>query len=378
MTFPDGVLRDAERLLTQLAATAVSIVRCDILTQESSVARCTISGSGSVDLPRSVIVRTHRREGGWRVEDRYLFNDYAAACFLRSIGSQSCPRVLVADMEAGVEITEDLGPGPSLDDFLAGTDPEAATAAVVAFARSLGALHGETAGRAADYYQVRATLGPIDPAVYQRSLNDKPIDQAWAQLIPSARAAVGIPAPNAASGELDGVLELLDSAAWLAFSNGDPCPYNCHVAGERVRFFDFELAGYRHVLLDAAHLRFPFPTCYRFGRFPETVRAAAEQAYRNALAPHMPLVLDESAYPQGMAAACAAWAIACAARLLASHHPSAVELHRIRAASHTFITAARAADVLIPLADWFENLSSALGRRSPTSMVVPPVFPAFR
>jgi hypothetical protein len=57
----------------------------------------------------------------------------------------------------------------------------------------------------------------------------------------------------------------------------------------RPAFFDFEFAGFRHALLDAAYLHLPFPTCWCVARLPDGLPDALETVYRQELAPAVPM-----------------------------------------------------------------------------------------
>lgn len=114
----------------------------------------------------------------------------------------------------------------------------------------------------------------------------------------AAAAGRGQPASALARAELHGVIEdLSEPGGFLALSNGDPCPYNCLVPGaSEARLFDFELAGYRHALLDVTYLHLGFCCCYHPGRIPIALLGEAEAAYRIEAACGIPAVLDENFY----------------------------------------------------------------------------------
>lgn len=361
MSVPASVLDAAERVLSEAAGEPVRVVACEPLTEELSVARCW-TGDG-----RTVIVRTHRSRGGWRTAPEYLINDYAATALLNSLGGAFCARLHGVDLAAGVQVTEDLGTGPSLDDLLTGADAAAASAGLVAWARALGDLHARTVGHAEEYDQLRARLGRPMPAEHRISLVERPVDAAWTRLAASA------PAPVTAAVRADVarlLVELRDPGPLLALSNGDTCPYNTRILPDGVRFFDFELAGFRHCLLDAAYLRVPFPSCYRFGRLPDPVFAEAESAYRSALR------LDDETYFGGLASACGAWAISRAERLASPGEP--LQVARVLAVVTAFVETTRAARTLPALACWFEKLAKILRDGCGQAVPEPQLFPAFR
>jgi hypothetical protein len=342
-------LAAAEALLSEAVGAEVRFVASEPLTEEHSVFRCTVSGE--VAGPRSVIVRTHRLKGGWRTDPSYFLNDYAATRFLHAIGSPVAVRLLGADPAAGVQMTEDLGTGTSLDDLLGRTDRAAAADGLVRWARALGELHAATVGRADEYYRLRASLGPVDPASHRTRLVERSVETAWAALATGVAERNWSPVTDQVGADVAELLHTLrEPGPFLALSNGDACPYNSRITSEGVRFFDFELAGFRHCLLDGAFLRMSFPSCYRWGRLPDDVRTAAEDAYRAALG-----TFDDDAYRRGLVAACGAWAIVHAVQLADPSQQAQLRIERLRGVVGGFVDVARAEGWLGALATWLEQ-----------------------
>jgi hypothetical protein len=300
-------------MLRWALAPDVRIVASEPLTQERSVWRCRLQdGPGQ---PESVIVRTKRDMGGWRTEPTYLRTDYAATAFLWDRCPGVTARIIAADAEAGLFVTEDLGSGPSLGDLLAGTSRAQAARGLVAFATTLGQMHAATAGLENEYYRQRRLLGPADPREYRTLLGELSVQKA-ARRVLDARVS-GRTAPRQASSETQTILAALaEPGSFLALSNGDPCPYNCLVTRGIARLIDFELAGYRHTLLDAAYLHLGFQWCYQPGQLPPDVLDDAETAYRLQAGAGIPLMLDEPAYQQALTGAATAWVILSAGALL--------------------------------------------------------------
>lgn len=114
------------------------------------------------------------------------------------------------------------------------------------------------------------------------------------------------------------------------------------------RLFDFELAGYRHALLDVAYLHLGFQWCYQPGRIPPDVLGEAETAYRLEASSGIPMALDQAAYQRGLTAAAAAWA----ARQIAT-------LHEYAAMSDS-------ASVYPALSQWISELVNAFEREELT------------
>jgi hypothetical protein len=76
-----------------------------------------------------------------------------------------------------------------------------------------------------------------------------------------------------------------------------------------VLLVDFEGAGFRHLGLDAAQLRFPFPQYGRWAPVPESVVDEMLAAYREELARGWPAARDDGAFAGVLAVGCAAWAV---------------------------------------------------------------------
>ncbi len=369
MSLPDAVSRRVTGLLCECAGTQVRVARSEPVTEGWSaqfaawpwVTRCTIEGdSGAV--PGSVIVKVRRPEARIRSEPERLHNERAALEFLAAIGSAAAPRLLATDDEAGILVMEDLGSGPALEDLLLGNDSSAAERGLVAFAGTLGRMHATTAGRAAEYYRLRSEFGPVDPAFDRISILGVAIECAWSELQEIVVDRPYLPSPA---------------------GDGDTCPQNCRMADGGVRFVDFEHASFRHALLDAAALRFPFPACPCWSRLPEDVGRRAEAAYRQELARTCPAVLDRASYAHGLTAACAAWTIVRAVRLpklenADAPHPMGFSRRgQLLDTIDTTVGCAHHSRSLQSLASWLANLSQALRLRWPHIASVQPCYPAF-
>src|SRR5262245_14270761 len=84
-------------------------------------------------------------------------NEWAGCAMLGPLGLG--PTAYAADAERGVLLMEDLGQGQTLAEMLTGEDPEAATAALLAYARTLGELHARTLGAEAAWRDLRRARG---------------------------------------------------------------------------------------------------------------------------------------------------------------------------------------------------------------------------
>ena len=171
---------------------------------------------------------------------------------------------------------------------------------------------------------------------------------------------------------------LREPGPWLALSSGDPCPANVLLSPDGPVLIDFEMAAFRHALLDAAVLRFPFPNCTPWARLPPAVVARAECAYRARLPKG--LVDDADAYGRALTPPLAAWCILRLARLRRVDVNDGAAVRRrtqIIRTVEVFLATATAARCLMHLAAWMECLLGVMRKRWPEASVPAPLYPAF-
>ncbi len=394
MRLPDAVLQRVDELLTKSAGTRIAIAHETPITEGWSagfggdpypwVTRCiveSVDGAG----PSSVIVKLRRPETHVRYAPELRHNERAALEFLTSIAGTSGPRLFAAGDEAGILIMEDLGTGPALEDLLVGDDASAAERGLMAFAAALGRLHGDTAGHAAEYYQLRSRLGPVDSIFDRISIVGIGIERAWNQLREIVADRPYLPASKAVSSDIDELLRVLaEPGPYLALSNGDVSPANCRLTSGNVRFIDFEHAAFRHALLDATALRFPFPAVACWSQLPEDMGRRSEDAYRREFGRRCPVVLDDEIYAHGLTAACAAWTIVRMVRLpklenADAPHPMGFSRRgQLLDNIDTVVNCAQQSGSFSSLATWLTDVDDAMRGRWPHIATTQPFYPAFR
>ncbi len=389
------IQRTVERLLSERCGVDVRIASVEAFPHYPHVARCSLEVAGRA-APATAIVRLARnpQDDPARSGVARLLDEQAALEFLRSLGSTLVPRFIAGDAATGVLVTEDLGTHPSLLDLLLGRDEAVARQGLLAFARGLGTLHAQTAGRASAYQERRTRLGP--PDLHAKNLMAPArVAERWRR-VQDAVAQLGLTGPYRVEGDIQEVVRTLSApGAYLALSSGDPSPVNCQVVDGAVRFFDFEAAGFRHALVDATVLRYLYPTGGPVWRLPEAVAGTMEQAYREALARGCPDALDDAGYERGMAAASAAWTILRMVRLPRVEAgpdrdtwplvppgwlgplPTRSRRRQLVAIVETCVASARRAGTLAALAAWCERLVGALRERWPEATEEIPLYPAF-
>ncbi|MEU1285022.1 hypothetical protein [Kitasatospora sp. NPDC005856] len=292
-----------EALLTGLHSSPVEVETWERL-EPWAVARVTLRGPIA---PRTVIVkwvRTHPIET--HAESWRLCAELAALRFLSDdLNLALTPRVIAADLSAGLVAMEDLAPRTALDHLLRRDGAAAHADRLVAFARARGELSAATVGHADTYHARRAALGPIDPAANLVGRFARLRGEALRQA-----AALGVPVTGPAENELGTVLaELSDPGPFLALSNGDAETNNLllNESGPAdARLIDFEFADYTHALVDAVCLHVPGPAWMSVG---DPIATGLADHYRRALACGAPEAEDDRRYGFGLAAACISWAI---------------------------------------------------------------------
>jgi hypothetical protein len=290
---------EVEALLTESFGTAVSIAHVQHLAPWS-VARCelVVPDSGRVARPGSVIVKWLRANPhDFRTDPAQVCTERAALEFLAELGVDLAPRLLASDLASRILVLEDLSPRVPLYDQIRKYGEAGAQTGLRAFARAMGQLHAATAGHSETYYARRRSYGPVDPQLERlRFIGRRWLDtRSWLE-------ALGATMPSGAERELARAHALLaQPGPFLAFSNGDAGSNNFLVDGAEGRFTDFEFAGFRHALTDAASLAVPGPMWITVG---DPAATGLEDAYRAALASGVPQATDDRTFGFGLAACC--------------------------------------------------------------------------
>jgi hypothetical protein len=210
--------------------------------------------------------------------------EVAALSFLNGMETPVAPRLLGATVlarelarDTDLLIMEDLGPASSLAHSLLAHDPGRAAADLIAYARSLGAMHAWSSGRGPEFASLAALTGGGVPEPH------------WIGAIPRGKepflrvaAQLGLPADGVAA-EIDSLPELMRGPgdAYTGLVHSDACPDNTQITNGDCRLFDFETSGWGPVALDAAYLLAPFPSCWCFASLPAETADPALEAYRD-------------------------------------------------------------------------------------------------
>ncbi len=356
---------------TDLGVTGAPVLRVELDREFAGIGRTVIAKSGR-QIP-----------DGWGVDPSHLENERRALAHLAragfaqeaaadsgeaeaaggrdpeaSGGRRLAPRLLAA--ADGVVLMTDLGSGPSVQQLLFGDSVDAAVAGLIGMVRTAGVLHG-SAARLAGF-----------EAAHEVSFLDRPVD-AWTELA-SAAEDLGFPPPVGVADDLAALTKALADERFRGFTQGDLTPNNAVLVGDVVHLVDYEVAGVRHLGMDAACLRLPFPQYGHWAVLPDSLLSAMDQAYREEL-----VRIDDTEYELFMAAGCMAWAIVRASRLRAIASPN----DTVRRRTQIVQTLAAANETALrtrsfpALTTWFGVLVEEMKSRWDEARLEPRKFPVF-
>ncbi|WP_318307374.1 phosphotransferase [Amycolatopsis solani] len=279
-----------ESVLSRRFGSAITLVAPEDLAGSgpATVVRARVVSS-SFALPRTVVVK-HYPDPPGPGADPFAQEAVSYQLFTAlAPDERMCPELLAHDGRDRALVLEDLGRTPTLEDKLYARDSRAAERALLSWARSLGRLHANTAGREADFNALLRRLG--GPAKGDES----DVDALCAAVPPVIQERLGIPVPDAVRAAVTMSLEQSRSAGFRAFSPVELSPDNNLVTGEGVRFLDFEYGCVRSALVDAAHLRLPFASWPDALALPAGMSEAMIAAWRAEVVGVWPAFADDEA-----------------------------------------------------------------------------------
>lgn len=351
---PDGAR--LERVLSKVYGQHLEIVSIERLAPWFVARAClAVPGGGQA----SVIVKWLRQHPeNFRVDRQQLVTERAALEFVGKLGLAVAPRLLAFDDGGEFLVLEDLAPRVALFDLLAEGD-ERALEGLDAFARSMGTLHAASASEFERYHDWCRSFGAGDPDRARRHIDGF----SWDWALPDVDW-IGLDTSRGAEADMHIVRETLTGESpFLALSNGDAGANNFFVDDRDGRIIDWEFAGYRHALIDAASLWVPGPIWMTIAPAMET---GVDLTYRAALAQGVPAAGDDR-FELEMAAACLVKAIERLERLpkLDARPPEHESRRQMIATLEAAARAARHFGRLPHLADWTASAATALRRRWP-------------
>ena len=384
MTAPlDAALSGAEQLLSRRAGAAVHLSEPEDLggSGDSVVVRTRMTHNPFSDR-RSVVVKQYL--GGADAFDPFPYE--VASCQLFTAlpaDARPSPMIIAHDPSQRLLVIEDLGRSSTLADKLFGPDPATATRCLLSWARALGRMQAQTAGREDDFGALLRRLG-------ERVRRDPIADQARAALagVPGLlHDVLGVDASADAVVEAHATARLLGGTRFRAFSTADTCPDNNLVTSLGVRFVDFEHGCFRDVALDAAYFRVPFPACPTSFALPDGMAAQMLVAWLSEVAGVWPELGEPGVLEPRLVDADVLWVWWCTWTLLPRLARRDGPLGHDAGRSPWLSTALRhywaglgerAATTLPATADLAARVVAAVDDRFPDSVRELPVFPAFR
>jgi len=316
--------------------------------------------------------------------ERQFANEVAALVFLAAYCPEMAPRLLFADPDTLVLGMEDLGGLPSLSDILTGSNATRATEGMVELARTIGRLHCRSVGRSEDYYLALERIADVDRESDRFFIRHRDV-RGCLDEVSDLTHRLGLSRPDGkVAAEFECAMELLrEPDDCLAFTTGDPCPDNEFIDNGAVRLIDFEVAGFRHALLDVAYFVLPFPNCWCWRRLPDSVTAAMVGVYRSEVRSAMPSIAGEEDFDAALVQCCLAWLVFHLATRLPwicdgnREHGLFNERERLLAILRNFVELP-ATYVVAPGAHaWMVALASQLARRWPEETGPIQLYPAF-
>lgn len=259
-------------------------------SERSTVLRARVAET-PFTLPKTLVVKHYGPSAGPTAAESFAREAVSYQLFTAlSEDERMCPELFAHDAGERVLVIEDLGQSPTLADKLLGRDATAAERSLLTLARSLGRLHATTAGREADFDALLRRIGT--------ECEQDALAQEWRQSLVELpevfEDALGIKAPQADTTVPEQVEWLLGNSKHRAFSPTDLCPDNNLITGKGARFLDFEGGGVREVLLDAAYLRVPFPSCWCVFELPQGMSEAMLAAWRAEVTGIWPELADDA------------------------------------------------------------------------------------
>ncbi|HET6835244.1 MAG TPA: phosphotransferase [Acidimicrobiales bacterium] len=269
--------RAAERILAEAWGEAVAVRAAEVVAGRRHVVRLSADDGRTAILKRSRA--TDSGGGRWGDEPAGLASEWTALDLLGAMPEPVAPRLLGGDATRRLIVIEDLPPGRLLAHSLLGSDPVTARADLVAYAEALAAVGAGSRDRAAEHAAACRRRG-LDPGG----------GSWWVRVIGRRRegflafaADLGLPTAGA-DAEIAEIEQILDGEIAPGFVHGDPCPDNIVLIDGRCCLLDFERSSWGSVVLDAAYLIAPFPSCWCFAGLPAEAVGPALAAYHASLA----------------------------------------------------------------------------------------------
>ncbi|MGH3912193.1 MAG: hypothetical protein ACRDTC_02085 [Pseudonocardiaceae bacterium] len=304
-------VRAAERLLTTRLGAQVRLADPEGLggSGRSTVLRVRVAHTPFA-LPKTLVIKHSPLRTPMDEVD--LFAQEAASCQLFTAlrrENRPGPELIACDAAARLLVLEDLGRSGTVASLLHSTVPHTASRAeqaLLKWAHALGRLHATTRNRERDFAALLRRLG----APHLTDMFAADGRAALLGLPAVLKAELGVQTSAEAAAEARQAGTLLDGRSYRAFSPADLGPDNA-VAGQTVRFIDFEGGGFRTVLLDAAQLRAPLPSSVVALAFPPGMAEAMVSAWHSEVVSAWPELADRALLTRRLLDAQVVWTWLC-------------------------------------------------------------------
>jgi hypothetical protein len=257
-------------------------------SKTSTVIRVRVASS-PFSLPRTLVVKRYTETAPCEafIREAVSYQLFTAL----TADERMCPELYAHDASAGVIVIEDLGRAPTLADKLLGDDARGAERALLSWARSLGRLHATTAGREADFDALMRRLSATRVKGDPLAVNGPAAIEHLPELLSDV---LGVQTPAHVFERAERTRWLLETSRHRGFSPSDLCPDNNLITSRGVRFLDFEGGCIRNIMLDAAYLRVPFPSCWCAFALPAGMTDAMFAAWRAEVRVMWPDLADDA------------------------------------------------------------------------------------
>jgi hypothetical protein len=286
----DEAVAAAEAVLRRRYGAKIQLAEPEDLggSKMSTVVRVRVAAT-PFSLPRTLVVKRYEAATPTEsfVREAVSYQLFTAL----TAEERMCPELYAHDSAAGVIVIEDLGRAPTLADKLLGDDARSAERALLSWARSLGRLHATTAGREADFDALMRRLSAARVKGDPLAVKGPAAIERLPQLLEDA---LGVQTPAHVFERAERTRWLLATSRHRAFSPSDLCPDNNLITSRGVRFLDFEGGCVRNIMLDAAYLRVPFPSCWCAFALPAGMTDAMFAAWRAEVRVMWPDLADDS------------------------------------------------------------------------------------
>lgn len=256
--------KNARKLIETIFGQEIEILARESMDLEWAPVERWFLGCSAGNAPESVVIKTRRHdESGWGGDDFNLLAERRALSKL--IGTGFAPDLYAADDRHGIVIMRDFRDASTVEKFLFADDPDAATAALVAMARTSGAINGSTVG------MKKETWNPASA-----SLIDNQSNLATVEDLLTTHCFPGFLGDRLIVEE---IAYRMRAPEKTALTQWDVVPSNALVVGDRTVIIDFESSNPRHLAVDGVPYALGFSHYRYWAPLPDHVVDAMSDSW---------------------------------------------------------------------------------------------------